>query len=312
MRVGFLGVGHWHAGMHAKGVQEAGAHIVGVWDPDPDAIARFVSANGGEARPDAAAVLHDQPDLIIALGRGPAAAEQLAMLLEHDVPILADKPIGLSLDDVRPLADMAHERHRFVAVALVNRIAGVTESLGDVGRIAHIYFRIINGPPRRYRDWHVPWMLDPQQSGGGALRNLGVHGVDAFLSLAGEQVVRIDHAAFHSIFGEAVEDYACVVLRAANGMVGVIESGYTHPDTGGTYELRINAAGGALVDTGSHLTPTPHRAIPPTGYVPSAQRYSRFVTDTLERVRTGRPPAVSLREFARATDMIDQAYRRMG
>ncbi len=312
MRVGFLGVGHWHAGMHAKGVQEAGARIVGVWDPDAEAIARFVSASGGEARPDAAAVLHDRPDLIIALGRGPEAAARLAMLLEHDVPILADKPIGLSHDDVRPLANMAHERHRFVAVALVNRIAGVTESLGDVGRIAHVYFRIINGPPRRYRDWHVPWMLDPRQSGGGALRNLGVHGVDAFLSLAGEQVVRVDHAAFHSIFGEAVEDYACVVLRAADGMVGVIESGYTHPDAGGTYELRINAEGGALVDTGSHVTATPHRAIDATGYVPSAQRYSRFVADTLERVRTGRPPAVSLREFARATDMIDQAYRRMG
>ena len=108
-------------------------------------------------------------------------------------------------------------------------------------------------------------MLDPQQSGGGALRNLGVHGVDAFLSLAGEQAVRVDHAAFHSIFGEAVEDYACVVLRAADGMVGVIEAGYTHPDAGGTYELRINAEGGALVDTGSHVTATPHRAIDRNG-----------------------------------------------
>ncbi len=312
MRVGFLGVGHWHAGMHAKGVQDAGARIVGVWDPDPEAIARFVSASGGEARPDAAAVLHDRPDLIIALGRGPEAAARLSMLLEHDVAILADKPIGLSHDDVRPLADMAHERDRFVAVALVNRIAGVTEALGDVGRVAHLYFRIINGPPRRYRDWHVPWMLDPRQSGGGALRNLGVHGVDAFLSLAGEQAVRVEHAAFHSIFGEAVEDYACVVLRADDGMIGVIESGYTHPDAGGTYELRMNAAGGALVDTGSHVTATPQRAIDAAHYVPSSQRYSRFVGDTLERVRTGRAPAVSLREFARATEIVDQAYRRMG
>lgn len=312
MRVGFLGVGHWHAGMHAKGVQEAGARIVGVWDPDAEAIVRFVSANGGEARPDAAAVLHDRPDLIIALGRGPEAAARLTMLLEHDVPILADKPIGLSHEDVRPLADLAHERRRFVAVALVNRIAGVTEALGDVGRIAHMYFRIINGPPRRYRDWQVPWMLDPQQGGGGALRNLGVHGVDAFLSRAGEQAVRVDYAAFHSIFAEQVEDYACVVLRAADGMVGVIKSGYTHPDAGGTYELRINAADGALVDTGSQLTATPHRTSDAAGYVPSAERYSRFVADTLERVRTGRPPVVTLREFARATKMIDQAYRQMG
>jgi predicted dehydrogenase len=312
MRVGFLGVGHWHAGMHANGVQEAGATIAGVWDPDAEAIARFVSASGGEARPDAAAVLHDRPDLIIALGRGPEAAARLAMLLQHNVPVLADKPIGLSHDDVRPLVDTAQARKRFVAVALVNRIAGVIESLGDVGRVAHMYFRIINGPPRRYRDWHVPWMLDPQQSGGGALRNLGVHGVDAFLSLAGEQAVRVDHAAFHGIFSEAVEDYACIVLRAADGTVGVIEAGYTHPGSGGTYELRINAERGALVDTGSQVTRTSQQATDAAGFVPSNQRYSRFVADTLQRVSSGRPPAVSLGEFARATWIIDQAYQRVG
>ena len=50
MRVAMLGVGHWHAGMHAKGVLEAGAEIVGVWDPDVGAVARFVDACGGIAR----------------------------------------------------------------------------------------------------------------------------------------------------------------------------------------------------------------------------------------------------------------------
>jgi predicted dehydrogenase len=152
-------------------------------------------------------------------------------------------------------------------------------------------------------------MLDPRQSGGGALRNLGVHGVDAFLTLAGDQAVRVEHAAFHSIFGEAVEDYACVVLRAADGMPGVIEAGYTHPDTSGSYQWRINARHCALVDTGARLIATPDRALDPAAYVPSSQRYSRFVADTLARVTDGRPPAVSLQEFARATEIVDQAYR---
>ena len=103
-----------------------------------------------------------------------------------------------------------------------------------------------------------------------------------------------------------------VVLRAADGMLGVIEAGYTHPDAGGTYEFRINAQHAALVDSGSQLIAVPDRALDPAGYVPSSQRYSRFVADTLARLRAGRPPAVSLAEFARATELIDQAYRRMG
>ena len=196
----------------------------------------------------------------------------------------------------------ARQRDRFVAVALVNRIAGVVEALGDAGRIAHVYFRIINGPPRRYRDWGVPWMLDPRQSGGGALRNLGVHGVDAFLTLAGEQAVRVDHAAFHSIFGEAVEDYACVVLRAADGMVGVIEAGYTHPDAGGSYELRDQRASDcALVDTGARLTATPDRALDRGGLCavqPALQQVRGRYAGTHDR----RPPAGGLAGGIRAGD----------
>jgi predicted dehydrogenase len=307
MRVAFLGVGHWHAGMHAKGALEAGAQIAGVWDADAAAVGRFTAENGGTAHSDPAAVLHDRPDLVVALGRGPEAATQLAWLIEQDIPVLADKPIGLSHADVAPLAAAAEQRGRFVAVALVNRIAGVFGALGDAGRYAHVYFRIINGPPQRYRDWGVQWMLDARQSGGGALRNLGVHGIDAFLSLAGEQSVRVEHAAFHSIFGETVEDYACVVLRAADGTVGLIEAGYTHPDTGGTYELRMNAAHGALVDTGSKLVAVPDRIVD-VAYVPSNRRYGAFMADTLARVAAGRPPAVSLVEFARATELVDRAY----
>ena len=102
--------------------------------PDADAIARFAVQSGGSVRPAAAAVLADRPDLVIALGRGPEAATRLAWLIEQDIPILADKPIGLSHADVAPLADAAHRRNRFVAVALVNRIAGVIEALGDSGR----------------------------------------------------------------------------------------------------------------------------------------------------------------------------------
>jgi predicted dehydrogenase len=307
MRIAILGVGHWHAGMHARGVVDAGADIAGVWDPDPAAISRFIADHRGTRVADPSAALADRPDLVIALGRGPEAATRLAWLIEQGVPILADKPIGISHADVAPLAEAAARGNRFVAVALVNRISGVGEAIGGVGKVTHVYFRINNGHPRRYRDWGVPWMLDIRQSGGGALRNLGVHGIDAFLALAGDQTVSVEHAAFRSVYGEAVEDYACVVLRAADGTLGIVEAGYTHPDTGGSYEFRINAEQASLVDTGAKLLTVPERPAA-VAYVPSNRRYSVFVADTLARLEAGRAPAVTLADFARATDMVDRAY----
>jgi len=310
MRVAMLGVGHWHAGMHAKGVADAGAEIAGVWDSDIGAVARFVDGFGGIARPDAAAAIDDGPDLVIALGRGPAAAAQLAWLIEQGIPILADKPIGVRHADVAPLADAAERHSRFVSVALVNRIGGAVEALHDCGRLVHFYFRIINGHPRRYRDWHVPWMLDPQQSGGGALRNLGVHGVHAFLTFAGQQPVHVECATFNSLFGEAVEDYAVVTLRSRDGMVGTVEAGYTHPDIGGSFEMRINGEHGALVDDGTKLIAVPPFSLDQVACVTSNRRYGHFVADTIGRIAAGRPPLVSLREFATATALVDQCYQR--
>lgn len=241
-------------------------------------------------------------------GVDPEAATRLAWLIEQGVPILADKPIGISHADVAPLAEAAARGNRFVAVALVNRISGVGEAIADVGKVAHVYFRINNGHPRRYRDWGVPWMLDARQSGGGALRNLGVHGVDAFLALVGPQSVSVEHAAFRSVYGEAVEDYACVMLRAADGTLGIVEAGYTHPDSGGTYELRINGEKTALIDTGAQLLTIPERLAGAVAYVPSNRRYSVFVADTMARLDAGRAPAVTLADFARATDTVDRAY----
>jgi hypothetical protein len=123
--------------------------------------------------------------------------------------------------------------------------------------------------------------------------------VPFILKLAGQkQPVRVEHAAFHSIFGEAVEDYASVVLRAADGMLGLIEAGYTHPDAGGSYELRVNAQHAALVDSGAQLIAVPDRALDPAAYVPSNQRYSRFVADTLACLAAARSPAASLAEYS--------------
>jgi hypothetical protein len=81
----------------------------------------------------------------------------------------------------------------------------------------------------------------------------------------------------------------------------LVEAGYTHPGAGGSYELRINGLRSALVDDGSHFAAA--------DYVPSGRRYSAFVADTLARIQSGRSPAVSLAEFARATMLVDQAYR---
>jgi predicted dehydrogenase len=317
MRVALLGVGHWHAGFHAEAATSAGAEIGAVWDEDAGVAAAFAARAGGHVVATPEAALAERPDLAVVLGRGPAAAALLGAMLEHAVPLLVDKPLGLNEADVLPLAERAARLGRFVTVALANRVGPIPAEVaalrasGGLGAISHSQFRIINGPPQRYRDWGVAWMLDPRQSGGGALRNLGLHGLDAFLLLAGTQPVRVQHAAFgRGVHGAAVDEYALVVLRAEDGMIGLVEAGYTHADPrAGHFEWRVDAADASLADNGATLTVATREAPPRVHQVvPTGRRYAAFMADVLARVRDGRPPAISLDDFGRAMALADQAY----
>ena len=318
MRIAMLGVSHWHAGMHGDAARAAGGAIGAVWDADGAAAARFAAAEGGHVVTSVAAALAERPDLVVGLGTGPGAAALVGELLEHDVPLLVDKPLGLGAPDVAVLAGRAERLGRFVAVPLAHRVGPMLSGIaarreaGTLGAISNVQFRLNNGPSHRYRDWGVGWMLDPALSGGGALRNLGVHGLDAFCALAGAQEVRVAHAAFRR--GTTVEEYALVVLRAADGMLGVVEAGYTHADPrGGSYGWRVDAAQASLADEGDVLRVASARAAPEVvPAMPTGDRYRGFMADTLARLAEGRPPAVSLRDFARASALADAAYAMAG
>src|SRR5258708_29981835 len=171
MRVALLGVGHWHAGFHAEAATSSGAEIGAVWDEDAAVATAFAARAGGHAVPTPQAAMAERPDLAVVLGRGPAAAGLLGTLLDHDIPLLVDKPLRPNADDVPPVAERAARLGRFVTVALANRVGPIPAEIatlraaGTLGAISHTQLRSINGPPQRYRDWGVGWMLDPRQSG---------------------------------------------------------------------------------------------------------------------------------------------------
>src|SRR5207244_3336493 len=151
---------------------------------------------------DVEAMLDDaSPELAIVLGEPARMTSAARAVLARRLPMVAEKPLGLTAADVTSIAELAERAGAFAAVAFVNRMRAIWTELASLGSTAgplsHLSVRIINGPPARYRQWDSGWMLDPARSGGGALHNLGIHGVDAFLALSGAEpeAVRIDGVA---------------------------------------------------------------------------------------------------------------------
>ena len=318
MRLAFFGVGHWHASMHASAARSAGAEIVAAWDSSPERADAFARTHGCRSAGSMDEALAAGPDLAVVMGHPAEMADLAARFIAEGLPMLIEKPVGVCGAIVQPLAEAAERQGSFVSVALAHRLgplpseAAALSQAGRMGAISHSHFRLINGPPQRYVEDGCGWVLDAAVSGGGALRNLGIHGIDAFLQLAGDQDVVVEQASFgRPLHGAAVEDYALIVLRAGDGGIGLIEAGYTYASmTRGIFEWRVSARNATLIDRGDGLEVATLddgavRELPAT---PVARRYDALMADTLDRLRAGATPAASLRDHWRAMAIIDRCY----
>lgn len=320
MRLAFLGVSHWHAAMHAEAAKATGAQIASAWDPTSESTKLFADRFGCAVASSLDEAIANV-DLVVVMGRPFEIAEYGLAVINKNVPLLIEKPIGISASAVVPLIEASNHVGSFVAVALPHGLgmrAALAEldRMGRLGDLSHSYFRLINGPPQRYVDDNVGWVLDRSIGGGGALRNLGIHGVSAFLSLAGDQAVTIESASFgRPIHGTNVEDYAAVVLRAGDGVLGIVEAGYTFASmTGGIFEWRVSGRNATLTDLGDRITVATlddggERDV---AVSPPAQRYNDVMAVTIARLASGQAPAVSLIDTWRAMDIIDRCYALAG
>ena len=308
--------------MHADAARFAGATLCAVWDSDAVAARALADLFDAPAIPSLDQVLATRPDICVTMGH-PAEVPALARaLIDAGMPMILEKPAAPETRILRELEARAQAQGVFVAVPLANRLSpamrGLARTPEDAGgrddaapRVAHASFRIVNGPPERYRDDGVPWVLDPAAAGGGALRNLGLHGIDCALCLA-DGPVRVTSAQIARRLhpDEMVEDHALVTLTDAAGALFVVEAGYTTPamQAGGDLEWRVATKGAYLVDRGDSAQWIGPRGLRSLPALPPDERYRAFMTDTLARLADGRPPLVGLSDYVAAMAVIDQAY----
>jgi predicted dehydrogenase len=182
------------------------------------------------------------------------------------------------------------------------------------GPLSHLRFRLVNGAPQRYVAWGVPWVMQTAVAGGGALRNLGVHGISAFLkATTGE--VRV-HACVLSrrLYHTGAEEYAAVIL-SAGGVIGQVEVGYTAAlDGASDFELSAHGLNLSVRDDGQALTVLDRRSgqahVQPV--TPLARRYEHCAAATVRALENGGPAPHSLADHLAAMRVIDACYDRAG
>ena len=320
MRVCLLGVSHWHAAMHLDAVRSSGGVVTAVWDYDPGSSAAFARAHDVSACSRVEEAFAAGPDLAVVMGSPTNVPSCALKVASAGIPMILEKPAVSTTSALMEILKAVQERDSFVAVPLPNRFSpafgamAALEAEGRLGKIAHGHFRIVNGPPQRYRGDGVEWMLDPAIGGGGALRNLGIHGIDAALSLAQGTLRIVAASVANRIHDEPIEDHAQVVLYDDAGTLFTVEAGYTFASmaTGGDFEWRIATGNAYLIDRGetvqcATLDDGAVRMLAPEH--PST-RYRLFMADTFDRLRSGGRPMVGLEDYVAAMKVIDAAYEK--
>jgi predicted dehydrogenase len=320
IRIAAIEVSHWHAVYDAAYLR----HLIAM--PDVELIA-IQDSNASLAAKRAAEVRNPpiftdyrkmlattRPDFVLALGRHRQMAGIAHDLLDQGYPFLMEKPMGINASEVEAVAAKAAQLDAFVAVPLAQRYAPFAKrarellATGRFGPLSHIYVRINRPAPPRYQAWDCPWMLDPAESGGGCLRNLGSHGLDMFLHLT-EEPARVTGAQLsRRAHKHPVEDYASVFLRSASGILGTVEVGNGFPRDGTDGEWKIAGRDAILTMKDGVLKLTSadgDETLPGTDVTAP---YFTAVRDVLDHWQRGAPPPISVHDCARAVRLIDQAY----
>lgn len=320
IRVAAIGVGHWHSLFDAAYlktlVRMPEVRLVGIQDSDLAlAAGRAHELGGPPSFADFREMLSTaRPDFVLALGRPSEMAAVAHYLLDEGYPFLMEKPMGLDAGQVRGIADKAAVRRAFVAVPLFQRYHPFVSharnmlAAGAFGPLSHFHFRSNRGSSARYVAWGSPWMLDPAVAGGGCLRNIGLHGIDLFLHLTGADAEPAAAQLSSRALGEPVEDYAAVLLRTQEGVLGTVEVGNVFPGRGADGEWKLAGRDVLLVQQDGAVRCMTAGGEQRLAEPPAEPLAAVALRDALVRWQRGEAPACGPEDCYRAMQVVDRAY----
>lgn len=182
-----------------------------------------------------------------------------------------EKPVGLTADDARAVADAAAKARVAGTVGFNYRnapaVAAAREMLaaGEIGTVTHVRIRLLSDYAA-HPDGALTWRYERERGGSGVLGDLASHGVDLARHLLGEiDSLAADTAVFvperarpsgatagHTRAAGGVlgpvenDDYVSCLLRFASGARGVLEASRVAVGEQNNYGFEIHGTRGAL------------------------------------------------------------------
>ncbi|HTR76445.1 MAG TPA: Gfo/Idh/MocA family oxidoreductase [Solirubrobacterales bacterium] len=193
--------------------------IIGTFDVVPEAAARLAEAHGTAAHDSLAALLAEEPDVVVVAVSHDRLAGLAEAALDAGSHVMLEKPAALGTAQVERLQAAAERTGKLVKVGFNHRfhpgIARAAEEIhsGSHGELMHLRGRYGHGGRIGYdREWRA----DPARSGGGELIDQGMHLLDLTHWIAGP--LPLHSALLRTHFWDTpAEDNAALILGDRHG-----------------------------------------------------------------------------------------------
>ena len=155
-------------------------------------------------------------------------AEIALYCIEHDINVIIEKPMAMSIADANKIIEMAEKKNVKVSACHQNRFNIAVQEMrkaleaGRFGKLSHGTIHVRWNRNQNYytqAPWRGTWAQD-----GGALMNQCIHGIDLLRWMMGdevEEVYGVTRQQFHDYL--EAEDIGMAVVKFKNGAIATIE-----------------------------------------------------------------------------------------
>lgn len=315
MKVAILGVWHVHAPGYTKEAAALG-EVIGVYDRDPAWCAGFAEKFNIPAFSSREELLSSEAEGVIICSATNLHTEDVIAAARAGKAIFIEKVLALTTEECREIKSVLDETGVPFVISYPQRYSARTLTAlsviqsGELGRINYIRFR--NCHNGSTGDWLPPHFYDKEACGGGAMIDLGAHGmylIDAIHGLPdtyGSGFGRFcDKPSVLAKNADGVEDNAVTVMSYADGCVAVNETGFVSVASPST--LEIGGETGYMTVVGDTVV----KASAATGYKPQAVELLPAAPSPLAQFMTQSIlPGCGIEEAIHLTRMMEGAYGR--
>ena len=260
-KIAICGVWHVHAGGYTETAMKH-AEVIGVWEADETRRKEFCAQYNLPEFSTLDELLASDADGVIVNAATDSHADIMVKLANAGKHIFTEKVLALTEEDCDRIAEAVEKNNVQFVISLVQKyqpgpltVKKIVDS-GELGKINYVRFR--NCHSGSTNCWLPPHFYDAKECGGGAMIDLGAHGmylIDWILGVPTTVKSVFTNACTNekanAMNADHVEDNAVTIMGYEDGCIAVNETGFVsnhYPMT-----LEVGGEGGMVIYSGNSV-----------------------------------------------------------